>query len=112
MKTTVQAKLLVLFAGVGLSIASAKTYHVVVPDHADLAGAKVKAGDYSVKIDGTKAILIGDENNKKIEANGSVQTADKKFSETTLEVVRGADGINHITAIDLGGTTTRLTFNN
>lgn len=112
MKTKVQAKLLVLFTGVGLSIASAKTYHVVVPDHAEMAGAKLRAGDYSVKIDGTKAILIGDEDNKKIEANGAVQTAEKKFAETTLEVVKGSDGINHITAIDLGGTTTRLTFSN
>ena len=56
------------------------------------------------------AILI--EGNKIVEATGSIQSADKKFSQTQVEVRTGSDGVNHITAIDLGGTNTKLTFNN
>ena len=109
MKTTTQAKVLVLFAGIGLSIASAKTYHITVSDHTQVAGTQLKAGDYTVKVDGAKAVLIG-EDDKRVEATGTIQTADRKFPETTLEINKGSDGINHVTAIDLGGTTTRLTF--
>jgi len=111
MKTTTQAKVLVLFAGIGLSIASAKTYHITVSDHTQVAGTQLKAGDYRVKVDGTVATLTG-ENNKKVEATGTVQSSDQKFPGTALEVSQGTDGMNHITAIDLGGTSTKLTFSN
>jgi hypothetical protein len=111
MKTRTQAKLLVLFAGVGLSIASAaKTYHIAVPDNTEMAGTQLKAGDYSVKVNGTTATLINDANNSRVEATGVVQSSDKKFSQTELEMTTGSNGINHVSAIDLGGTSTKLTF--
>jgi hypothetical protein len=110
MQTRTRTKLLVLFAGAaGMWIASAKSYRIIVPDHTEMAGTQLKAGDYTVKVDGAKAVLIG-EDDKRVEATGTIQTADRKFPETTLEINKGSDGINHVTAIDLGGTTTRLTF--
>jgi hypothetical protein len=110
MKTKTQARLLVLFAGVGLSIASAKTYHISVPEHTEMAGTQLKAGDYSLKVNGTTATLISDANHSRVEANGVVQSSDTKFIQTELEVTTGSNGINHVSSIDLGGTTTKLTF--
>jgi len=110
MQTRTRTKLLVLFAGAAaMWIASAKSYRIIVPDHTEMAGTQLKAGDYTVKVDGAKAVLIG-EDDKRVEATGTIQTADRKFPETTLEINKGSDGVNHVTAIDLGGTTTRLTF--
>ncbi len=110
MKTKTQAKLLVLFAGVGLSIASAATYHISVPGNTDVAGTQLKAGDYSVKVNGNTATLTNDGSHARVEATGAVQSSDKKFGQTALEMTTGSNGANHISAIDLAGTTTRLTF--
>jgi hypothetical protein len=110
MKTRTQATLLVLFAGFGLSIASAKTYQISVPDHTEMAGTQLKAGDYTVRVNGTTATLVGETNQTRFEANGAVQSSEKKFPQTELELTAGADGFSHVAAIDLGGTTTRLTF--
>jgi hypothetical protein len=111
MKTKTQTKILLLFAAAGLSIASAKTYGISVPDHAVLAGAQVRAGEYRVTVDGTTATLVG-EHKQQVAATGAIQPSDKKFAQTQLEISTGNDGTNHIIAIDLGGTNTRLTFNN
>jgi hypothetical protein len=109
MKT--KTKLLFLFTAAGISIASAKSYSIIVPDHSEVAGNQLKGGDYSVKVDGTTAVLR-DENNKAVRVTGTVQPADRKFEQSAVEINKGADGVNHIIAIDLGGTKTKLTFNN
>jgi hypothetical protein len=110
MTTKTHTKLALLFAVAGLSIASAKTYEISVPDHAAIASTQLKAGDYRVKVEGGTATLIPSDN-KSVEATGQTQATDNKFAQTELEVTKGADGVNHITAIDLGGTKTKLTFN-
>lgn len=111
MKIKTHTKLALLFAATGLSIASAKTYEISVSAHTEIAGTMVKAGDYRVKVDGTVATLRGPDN-KPVEATGQIQAADRKFGQTALEVSTDSNGVNHITAIDLGGTSTRLTFSN
>jgi hypothetical protein len=111
MRIKTQTKLFVLFAAAGLSIASAKSYSISVPDHSELAGTAVTAGDYRVTVDGATATLKAS-NHTRVEAKGTIQSTDRKFGQTAVEISTGADGTNHITAIDLGGTTTRLTFNN
>lgn len=112
MKTKTQTKLLLLFVGAGLSIASAaKSYNISVPDNAEVSGTQLKAGDYKVRIEGTVATLTG-QDHKKVEATGSIQSSETKFIQTQLEVAKGSDGMNHLVAIDLGGTNTKLAFNN
>jgi hypothetical protein len=56
MKIDIQSKFVVLFAAAAL-IASAKSYDISVPYHAALAGNQIKAGDYTVKVEGNTAIL-------------------------------------------------------
>ena len=117
MRTKTQTKLMLLFAGVGLSIAAAKSYEISVPDNTEVAGTHLAAGDYKVKVEGTVATLSGGTNlnggtAKSVEAKGAIETSGAKFPQTALEISTGSDGVNHITAIDLGGTKTKLTFNN
>ncbi len=111
MKSISRMNLVVLFAAAGLGIASAKTYDVAVPDHAEVAGTPLKAGDYGVKVNGTMATFNGPDQ-KKVEVTGQIQASNTKFDQTQLEVAKGSDGFDHIIAIDLGGTKTKLTFNN
>jgi len=111
MRTKMQTKLLVLFAAAGLSIASAKSYEITVPDHTQVAGAQVGAGEYKVTVDGATATLKA-HNRTSVEAKGTIQSSEKKFDRTAVEISTGSDGTNHIKAIDLGGTNTRLMFNN
>lgn len=105
------SKFVMLFAAAGLSIASAKSYEISIPNHAQVAGTEIKSGDYSVKVEGTTATLRGGDH-KNVQFTGSVQTADKKFTDTAIEVSTDSNGVNHIKAIDLGGTNTKLAFNN
>jgi hypothetical protein len=111
MKNIFRTNLVVLFAAASLSIASAKTYQIAVPDNTQVAGTPLKPGDYGVKVNGTVATFEGPNHNK-VEATGVIQSADTKFDQTRLEVTKGADGFDHIIAIDLGGTKTKIAFNN
>jgi hypothetical protein len=110
MKRKMPTKLFVLFAAAGLSIASAKTYSIRVPDHAVVEGSPVKAGTYRVKVEGDKATLINEENNKAVQVTAKTESADTKFTETKVRLLQGDDGLNHIQEIDLGGTNLKLEF--
>ncbi len=90
-----------------LGIASAKTYDITL-DHATKAGAnELKPGEYKVKVEGSQAVITGEQDAKSVTVPVKVQTRDKKFPYTTVETTNQG-GMDTIQAIDLGDSTTRL----
>jgi hypothetical protein len=102
------AKLVVCLGCVAATwAAAANRYDVSFRSAAVIAGTEVKAGDYSLELSGSKAMIRG--NKEVVEAAVQVEQSDRKFSATTVryDVV---DGKYQVAEIRLGGTKTKLVF--
>jgi hypothetical protein len=104
---TNSVKLFALFLVFALA-ASAASYSVTFFQPSTVAGTELKAGEYKLLMDNNKVVI--QKGKDKVEATVKVETADTKFSATS---VRYADqnGKMKVTEIRLGGTTTKLVFN-
>jgi hypothetical protein len=100
-------RLLLVFAIAGLAVASAKTYKIDLPQPAVLGDMQLAPGTYSVDVVDQKAVI----RNGKMhgEAPVKVETADTKYSTTTLRF-SNADGKMHLQEIHVGGSKTKLVF--
>jgi len=103
--TTKTLKLFALFLSVALMVASAATYNVTLFQPSTVAGKELKAGDYKVTLDGDKAIISMGK--QKVEAPAKIETADTKFSSTSVRYTT-EDGKMEIR---LGGTNQKVVFN-
>ena len=83
---------------------AAAMYDVRINNPAVVAGMELKAGDYSVDLKGTDA-LISKDGEKSITVPVTVEQQDKKFDET---IINSSDNV--IKEIDLGGSKTKLKF--
>jgi hypothetical protein len=103
-------KLMLSFGTLALAIASAaSTYHFSLFQPSMVAGKELKPGDYKIQLNGDKAtIKVGKET---VEAAIKVESGKEKFSETSVRFGT-ADGKMTVQEIRLGGTTTKLVFNN
>ena len=106
MTKTVQ--LLVLLFTVALLVASAASYNVTLFQPSVIAGKELKAGDYKLTVDGDKAILAMGK--QKVEAPAKIETAETKFSSTSVRY-SNEGGKMKVTEIRLGGTNQKLVFN-
>lgn len=96
------AKLSLGFAILALGVASAaSSYKITLPSDTWAGDTQLKAGDYKVQVEGDKATFM--QGKTSIQVVASVETAAKKFSDTTLE----SSGTK-LQAIDIGGTTTKI----
>jgi hypothetical protein len=94
---------------VSLNIASAKSYDLVLSAPAMAGTTELKAGDYKLKLDGSQAVITGQQNNASVTVPVKVENSGKKFGYTTVESTNQG-GMDTIQAIDLGGSNTRLTL--
>lgn len=101
-------KLLLAISVAGLAVASAKSYSINLFQPAMLGSTELAAGEYKVEVVDQKAVV----RNGKIhgEARVKEETADSKYSTTTVRFSNG-DGKMHIQEIHVGGTKTKLVFN-
>ena len=105
---TKAVKFFVLFFTVALVFASAASYSVTLFQPSMVSGTELKPGEYKLTIDGGKATIT--KGKEKVEAAVKMETADSKFTSTS---VRYSDqgGKMKVQEIRLGGTTTRVVFN-
>jgi hypothetical protein len=104
-KTT---KLLMLLLTAALMVASAASYNVTLFQPSVVGGKELRAGEYKVTVDGDKAIIsMG---RQKVEASAKIETADSKFSSTSVRYT-SEGGKMKIQEIRLGGTNQKLIFN-
>jgi hypothetical protein len=102
-------KLTILFAFAGLSLLSAKSFPISLANKAKVGNLQLQPGNYDVSVDGSKVKFTDARTRKSVETDATVQTAEKKFATTQVDV-EGAGDASKINEIDFGGTTTKLVF--
>lgn len=69
----------------------------------------MKAGDYMLTVEDNKVVISNGKN--EVEATVKVETADSKFNSTSIRYLNG-DGKYKVREIRIGGTATKLVFEN
>jgi len=100
-------KQIITFAFVALSAASAATYRVSFVEPSVVKGKELKAGDYKLDVKDNSVIVL--KGKEKIEVPAKVENAEKKYERTRV-LYNENKGKFTIQEIELGGTTTKLTF--
>jgi uncharacterized protein YdbL (DUF1318 family) len=100
---------LLLFAALGLSIASAKSYDVTLDSASKVGNVELKAGKYSLAVMDNTKVKFTNANGEAVEANAKVSTVDKKFQATQVDM-KQINGTAQVNEIDLGGTKTKILF--
>ncbi len=99
-------KILVLFTVLGLAaIASAKSYSITLFEPSVIGGTELKPGEYTLELKDQKVVIR--KGKQSSEATVKIETADSKYSSTTVRYSNG-DGKYRIQEIHLGGTNMRL----
>jgi hypothetical protein len=103
-------KLVLAFSTLALAVASAgSSYHVKLFEKSVVGGTELKPGEYKIEVKDNRAIVKDGKNTA--EADVKVENGDRKYPTTTVRYQNG-DGKYRVTEILLGGTTTKLVFNN
>jgi hypothetical protein len=98
------------FGTLALAIASAaSSYHFSIFEPSFVAGQELKPGDYKVEVNGNKAMIKAGK--QTVEASVKVEDGTEKFPETSVRYAND-NGKMMLTEIRLGGTHTKLVFNN
>jgi hypothetical protein len=104
------AKSLLIVGALGLSslaFAGTKSYDIILNSPAKAGATELQPGSYKLKVEGSQVVFSRD--GKEWMAPVKVGTADHKFAATTVESSQQGD-MDNIKAIDLGGSTTQLQF--
>jgi hypothetical protein len=92
-----------------LSVASAKSYDIVLTAPATAGKLQLKAGEYTLKVENNQAIFTDTQSGQKFTAPVKVENAAKKFDQTAVDT-KAQTGGDKIEMIELGGSTTQLEF--
>ena len=102
-------KIVVFVAMLALAaVASAKSYSITLYEPSVIGGTELKPGAYSLELKDQKVVIR--KGKQMGEAAVKVESADTKFSSTTVRYSNG-DGKYHIQEIHLGGTNMKLIVN-
>ena len=103
-------KLILGFTTIALAIVSAAAnYRVTLFQPSIIAGTELKPGSYKIELKDNKAIVKSGKD--MVEAAVKVETTNEKFGSTSVRYTNG-DGKYHVQEIRLGGTNTKLVFEN
>lgn len=102
-------KLFVLLAAAASMAVAAQTHRVTLFQETIVNATTLKPGDYKVIVDGNKVVL--EKGKSRVEAQAAVETAGAKFNSTSVRYQNG-DGRYRLKEIRIGGTNTKLVFNN
>jgi hypothetical protein len=102
-------KLVIAFALLGLSLAYAKSFHLVLYEKSMLGATELKPGEYTIELKDQQVVV----KNGKVEAQAAVKVENEsnKYANTTVRYSNG-DGHYKIQEIRLGGTNMKLVVNN
>ncbi len=93
------------FAVLALAVASAETYRFTLFQPSVVKGTELRPGAYKLELKDNRIVIAG--GGQSVEAAVKVESAEKKFSSTTLRYA-SSGGKYSIEEINLGGTRTRL----
>jgi hypothetical protein len=93
-----------------LSIASAKSYTIAFSSPTMVGSAQLPAGEYRLKVEGSSAVITNVDNNKSVTAPVKIENVDRKYDKTAIDSTMQGN-IQHLNAVELGGSKTKLEFN-
>ena len=102
-------QVLTSFAFVALSVASAATVKVSFVEPSVVKGKELKAGDYQLNVKENSVVIT--QGKKQLEVPAKIEDMHQKFQRTRV-LYNENKGKFTIQEIELGGTTTKLTFDN
>ncbi|HXS95082.1 MAG TPA: hypothetical protein VN736_10785 [Candidatus Limnocylindrales bacterium] len=91
-----------------LSIASAKSYEILLPTATQVGAVQLAAGQYNVKVKGSNAVFTNVNTDKTFTAPVRIETT-QKHEDTAVETKKDAAG-ERMESIDLGGSNQTLGF--
>jgi hypothetical protein len=92
-----------------LSVASAKTYDILLSSPTKAGNLQLKAGEYRLNLNGSKAIFTDVNTAKSFTTEVKVENSDTKFSDTKIDSsTEGSTSV--IKDIELGGSKTKIDF--
>lgn len=89
------------------AVSAAESHRITLYSPAVVNGHELKAGDYRLEIEGSKAVLK--KGKESVEASVRLESGEQKYSSTAVRYAT-SDGKNKINEIRLGGTKTRVLF--
>lgn len=101
-------QILTSFAFVALSVASAATYKISFVEPSVVKGKELKAGDYQLSVKENSVVILK-ANKQQVEVPAKVENTNQKYDRTRV-LYNENKGKFSIQEIELGGTTTKLTF--
>ena len=99
----------VLLSLSALCFAGSKSYDVTFASPSTVGNVVLAAGQYTVKVEGGNAVFTPFHSNKSFTAPVKLGTSPKKFKFTAVDATKDGN-TEHINAIELGGSNTRLDF--
>ena len=90
-----------LVIALGIASAASATYKVNIPSDTWVGDTQLKAGSYKVTVEGDKATFTSGKQTFQVPA--TVEQSSTKLSDTQLETTG-----TKLTAIDIGGSTTKI----
>jgi len=103
--------LLAVLAFAFLSLANAKGYSVILAHPTKAGSVQLKAGEYSLQINGSSAVFTSKQTSKAISIPVKVENGGTKFSQTVVETTN-VGGAEVLQDIELGGSSTKVEFSN
>ena len=100
-------QVLISFAVLALSVASAETFKVTLIQPSVIKGTQLKAGDYQLNLKDNGVTIV--KGKQKLDVPAKVENADKKYDRTRI-LYNENKGKFSIQEIELGGTKTKLLF--
>ena len=90
-------------------MAFAKNYELTLSSPTKIGGLELKAGEYTLKVQGDKAIFTFVETAKQFTTNVKVEATEQKFESTRVDANKQGN-LDVVKDIELGGSKTRLQF--
>jgi hypothetical protein len=92
-----------------LTIAIAKNYELTLSSTTKVGSLELKPGQYTLKVQGDKAVFTFVDTAKQFTTNVKVEATDKKFDTTRVDASKTGN-VDVVKDIELGGSKTRLQF--
>lgn len=92
-----------------LTLVSAKSYEIVLSAPTKVGAVQLKAGQYTLKVQGSNAVFTNVETAKSFTTPVKVESGSTKYDETKIQTAKQGD-TDLIQEIDLGGSKTKLGF--
>ena len=92
-----------------LSMASAKSYEIILNTPTAAGKTELRAGHYTVKVNGAFAEFLNLDNSHTVMVPVTVETAKSKFDTTAVDT-KTENGVSQIQSIELQDTNSKLEF--